>query len=821
MHMSGKMSWAIAVVTLIAIVGCTTITGSNAWSQTASVPSSNNVELAPAASSTMNGNSQGFSPQSQQRTNNSAQRISLLENPPASVGVYGRYEIKFNVATNSAYPFFQYDENPPAGVAPKIGVSAEGIITTPSGKQLRQPAFYTTQATQMGAGSGMYFEETNLKYWVLRFSPQEQGTYQVALAVQDASGKDQISIGSFSATAPVSKGFIGVSKNDTRYFEYSNGELYWPTGPAWNIENDYSRYKNTGQNFERPWMGGVGAYSTNWARWISSDEELGNEGVMTNLTYKEHAPGHELSYELYYPEGFRFWMTTWGNEALGPRFKANTTYRVKLTYKTADITGPRVAGQPYGLVARTHAFLSHKTSITETETALRNKPIIFNHISSNNDWSTITADFRTGNNVENNISLYLDNVASGEAFIDEFSIKEVLTDGNLGGEVIRNPIADQHTYVDPRGAAFIDWQVEQGEQYGVFFKFVVHDKNDWIQNHLASNGEWSDKGDGYYQDENTKARWLLRQWYRYIIARWGYSTAIHSWELNNEGAPDEDPPQSGTSAHWKTAEAFARYMHQTNIHPQMATTSFWCCWRPTFWGNRIGAFPDIDYADIHEYTGHPDALPQGYSYDMALWTSETSRLLAADNVGKPIMRGETGITKPGGWDPVPELSKDNPGIWYHNLLWGQLNAGGMSDPNYWYSDHIKHINKEAISKPFSAFMQTLDINQGGYVDVNATVSSPDIRTLGQKNLASGKAYIWIQNKNHTWKNVMDRANIPPQNGTVSLTLKPSTGYTVQWINTYTGETTNSQTLSSDGAGTLTLSVGNLSDDVLAAITAGN
>src|SRR3989304_292485 len=539
----------------------------------------------------------------------SAQTISLVSPNPQTVRVYEKYELKFNVNTASNYPFFQYDENPPSGIAPRIGVSVEGVFTAPSGQILRQPAFYTTEVSKVGTGSSMYFEETSNKYWVIRFSPQEIGTYQVSVSVQDASGITSQQVGTFNATAPNKDGFIKVSSSDPRYFEFTNGRIYWPIGPAWNTNNDYSKYKDTGQNLERVWMGGFGAYSTNFARWISSAERHGNEGIATRLNYAEHLPGHELSYEIFYPEGFRIWIPRWQNDAFAPRFKANTTYQVKLVLKSVNIAGPNNSSYPYGLVARAHNFLSHETAILETENTLRSSPIILGHVNSNQDWRTINTTFTTGSSVYTDVSLYLDNVTAGQVYIDEFSIKEVLPGGGVGGEKIRNPSADLHTYVDPRAAAFFDWQVEEGEKNVVFFKYVVHDKNDWIQNHLNPQGQFvsSDQDGGYYQEENTKARWLLRQWYRYLIGRWGYSTAIQSWELNNEGPPNDVPPGSGTAPHWRTAQAFAKFMHDEDSHPHLATTSFWCCWRPKFWENET-LFPDIDYADVHDYSNN-SALP--------------------------------------------------------------------------------------------------------------------------------------------------------------------------------------------------------------------
>ncbi len=736
-----------------------------------------------------------------------AATVAVLGTPPASVRVYEKYEIRLTVATTAANPFFAYDAAPPAGVTAGTGITLDGVFyNTATGHTFRQPGFYMTDCTPHGSGNSLYFTETASKHWSVRFSPREEGTYQVSVFTQDGSGSATTgTLATFTATAPVKHGFVRVSTADPRYFEFSDGSLYWPIGPAWNRNNSYAAYLGTGQSLERPWMGGFGAYSTNWARWKSSAEAHGNEGIMTRLTFVEHAPGHELSYELFWPQGYQMWLTTWMDEMFGPRVQANTSYTVKLVVKTANLAGPRNALYPWGFVIKTADAQWGNPTMDQFETSLRTAAEIVPHITVDQNWTTINATFNSESVDRTNIYLYLDNCTAGQAYVDEFSLTNA-----SGAEIIRNPLADEHTYVEQRPAAFFDWQVTQGEQYGVFFKYVVHDKNDWIQNHLKADGTWADPGDGYYQDENTKARWLLRQWYRYLVARWGYSTAVHSWELNNEGPPNDDPPGSGTAPHWRTTQAFAQFMHQTDAHPHLATTSFWCCWRPAFWGNGNGTFPDVDYADLHEYTDNPNPSPAGYPYDMARWNNESGNIAWASLVGKPVIRGETGIYNT---TPYNQLQTANPGIWYHNLLWAQLSAGSMYDPNYWFSEHLNYISPETVSQPFYTFVSQLDVNQGGYVDAATTTSNANLRAWGQKNLAKNRAHLWIQNRNHTWVNSPPfGAGAAPESGTVTLVMNPNILYPVQWWNTYAGTVANTEYLSSDGAGTLALTVSNLADD---------
>ena len=425
-------------------------------------------------------------------------------------------------------------------------------------------------------------------------------------------------------------------------------------------------------------------------------------------------------------------------------------------------------------------------------------------IHTDRDWHTVVAEYTATSRDEGSsyISIFLDNVSSGEIYIDQLSIKETHSDGSLGGELIVNSSADMHTYVEPKAAAYFDWQVQQGEDNGVYFKYVVYDKRDWIPNHLTSAGIFNESGDGYYQPEGTKARWLQEQWWRYLAARWGYSTAVQSWELNNEGSPD-------SLEHYQTTQDFAEFLHENDTHPHLATTSFWCCWRPEFWGNDE-VYPDVDYADIHQYS--EDDLTA--AYDFAGWQYSLGEQLLADNVNKPIIRGETGIsTSVSAFD---YLSQPNPGIWYHNLLWAQLNKSAMFDPNYWWSEHLSQIDQAEIAGPFAGFVFSLDLNKGGYTDLSASVSNSDLRLAGQKNLTTSKAHIWVQNINHTWRNVMQVDNpqtISPESGTITIGMSPNRTYSIEWWDTYTGELLSSQTQEPDSAGNLMLSISNLETDV--------
>ncbi|SPD76427.1 exported hypothetical protein [uncultured Desulfobacterium sp.] len=727
----------------------------------------------------------------------SAPVISNISVPKQEVSMYEKFEIQFDVESVADNPFFQYDETPPPGVDPQIGITVEGVFTSPSGKILHQPGFFCRKVLRSETGGRAHYEETQQTMWIVRLSPMETGQYSVTLIARDASGTTENPAGIFNALSPRRKGFIRVSSDDPRYFEFTNGKLFFPIGPAWGP--DYKVYSGTGLNLERPWMAGIAAYSTNWSRWIRTDKKMGNEGFESPLTFFEHYPTHELSREISYSQGHRILMGLWGDEEFFPDLKPFTDYLIKLRLKTSGITGPVDPNAPYGFMIKTHGFP------TETlEKDLRTYVSMIPVISQNRDWHTVVVKYKTTqqDGLNQYISLYLDNITSGKVFIDQFSIKEILPDSSYGGELIRHSKADIHNYVEQRPAAYFDWQVQQGEENDVYFKYVVQDKNDWIPLHLKGVGVFQEEGDGYFQEDGTKAKWLQNQWWRYIIARWGYSTAVHSWELCNEADPND-------KAVYRHTQDFAKFMHQNDSHPHLATTSFWCCWIPDFWGDRT-QYPDVDYADLHQYTKESKL-----GRDMVEWMGSLGHTINSNPANIPVILGETGIGEPG-TIYFEALKQANTGIWYHNILWAQLNSGSViTSPNYWWNEHFKSINRQQISMPFYNFVSRLDINLGGYEDLSATSTNPGIRVFGQKNLTRNKAYCWIQNRNHNWYNVMglqECDTIEPQSGAVTFQMKPNTNYQVEQFNTYTGAIETTNDIMSDARGDITISAFGLSDD---------
>jgi len=176
-----------------------------------------------------------------------------------------------------------------------------------------------------------------------------------------------------------------------------------------------------------------------------------------------------------------------------------------------------------------------------------------------------------------------------------------------------------------------------------------------------------------------------------------------------------------------------------------------------------------------------------------------------------VIIAETGMYLNG--SPISAAGSSNPGIWYHDLLWSQLGAPSVTWPNYWERNHIEAIsgNYWTISKPFAAFVNSLDVAGGGYTDVvsKLTNSNSNIRVFGQVNSTKKTAYLWVQNKNHNW----NKSTPAAQSGTIALSgFTANTAYPVEKWDTYAG-TFTSQSVTANASGVVTMTVSGLTTDL--------
>lgn len=121
----------------------------------------------------------------------------------------------------------------------QINVQAE--VETPSGKTEQVAVFFSQDFRSVAIGQD---EEILLPKrsdpWRWHYRPQQVGRHKFHVIAQDRSGMRRTPDQTFEVTVSSRKGFLRVSKDDPRFFEFDNGESYFGIGPSgWFRNVDY------------------------------------------------------------------------------------------------------------------------------------------------------------------------------------------------------------------------------------------------------------------------------------------------------------------------------------------------------------------------------------------------------------------------------------------------------------------------------------------------------------------------------------------------------------------------------------------------------
>jgi hypothetical protein len=581
--------------------------------------------------------------------------------------------------------------------------------------------------------------------------------------------------------------------------------------PTLGNEPNFQTMSENGIQFVRTWLTSAGIFAAAWNPWRSIAPVPGEGYVpFSGLSSQDpnSAAGSETSMIVnarFNPCMFIGWLSP------PPAVKANTNYRVRLRYRTENIAGPRYEGSYYGLVVKIGGWLwDQEGNCHDPGTGT----LVTGHVSENSfgqadDWRTLEGAWNSGDNhFLPYFYIAMENVERGRAWIDYVAIEEDFGDGQYGPNILPKPWMSHHLYFDQRNSYAFDQILELAHQYNLYLRPVILEKDEWALKRITPDGPFDDENPDannfYGGRQASKARWLQQAWWRYIQARWGYSTNIHSWELLNEGDP-------ANSRHWALADEFGKYMgcrvfnapvgagdgercsyDHPNAHP--VSTSNWHSFPAReFWASPD--YPNLGFADLHAYnsTGWLDEKlheVDAAAYHLA-YSQETRAAIDAasgERPTKPVVRGEAGIDFLDEQREQPDLKLDQNGVWLHNFLWSTLDPGGLIEL-YWWGENIAgspgpdgESGLYEIFAYFHDFIADIPLNNGLYQDAGAVASARGLRLTGQMDPHNRRAHLWVQNPEHTWRNVVDgKANLNGLSGTVAIDgFEPGQSYRVEW-----------------------------------------
>jgi hypothetical protein len=353
-----------------------------------------------------------------------------------------------------------------------------------------------------------------------------------------------------------------------------------------------------------------------------------------------------------------------------------------------------------------------------------------------------------------------------------------------GPNLLTRSDPDTFAYIDQIGAARLDEVLRLSEQQGVYHKLTLFHKNDQVLDRLTATGQATEDWslDNFYA--TGAVRNYLKAYVRYFVARWGYSTALHSLELANENML--------TTASYDTAFDVYATLRQNEPRHILLSNSFWGYFVSDFWTDARAATL-TDYADKHWYArqGSTNEELTSSQYDDSAAVARQCSLgfddyRSAYAYSRPIVRGETGVWPPSGDDQLALGA--GAATYYHKQLWAQV---GDQCGGEWYTANVDFSEYARYSAWLDA--EPLDAN---YIRVGTdltgagaiTSSNPEVRAWGWINTVTGRGVIWADNRQDTWLNIKNGVSVPTASAT--LTLAGLSGpYDVMTLNTATGATT--------------------------------
>lgn len=267
-------------------------------------------------------------------------------------------------------------------------------------------------------------------------------------------------------------------------------------------------------------------------------------------------------------------------------------------------------------------------------------------------------------------------------------------------------------------AFYLDWLLDYCRQKKVYPMLALNNHGQVSTN---VNPQWSDNP---YNAENggpanntwdfftnATARALHKNRLRYIIARYGYSQNIQSWELFNELHWTNNFEEHKTEiTAWD--DEMSAYIKNKDVYKHLVTTSY----GGTEISTNTWSLPNIDFTQTHFYINSSNI-------ETALSAGNQSFL---SQYSKPTLNGEFGLGPSG-----TTLTADDPGgVHIHNAIWGSMFSGGLgSGMTWWWDDYINPQNLYYHFKPLASVVSLINFKKDDYKKVAASTSGGGVADL--------------------------------------------------------------------------------------------
>ncbi len=647
-------------------------------------------------------------------------------NAPETVERFGRVEISIRPSTSeSGLSLFD---------APVL------LLRRPDGFSMELPAFpfqnYERRVLTEGNRQRQWLYPVGECEWRVRFSPDSPGVYTMTARGIGGTKTYQSAPVRFECRPSDRKGFVRAGRKDPRFFEFTDGEPFFPIGQnlAFIGEGQYAsvdkaqtifkRLSEQGANFVRLWT-----CCDDWALAIEAPKNAWERSWNRKKDRIAILPDDRNT-----APGRRYLRL---DDAQHPSIPINPSHPVALRPDTDYVLRGRFFSKGSDL----------NVSFGRTELLFRGSDL------GEGLWIDFKMDYRTEPSEFWMPSLTLTAKGTEPIWVDALSLRE---DGN-GPELLweADPNRPARGYYNQLDSFMLDLIVDAAERHDIYMMLCVITRDLYME-------DLKTVGSPAYKQAIADAINLMR----YVVARWGYSTHVGAWEFFNE----MDPGVPTDSFY----EALNSALETMDIHHHLIGTS---TWSPSARDCRLEC---LDIAMVHHYLRVDSDQP----FQSAVAAVENlSDFLRKNASAKPALIAEFGLATPQ-WGQSDWMRKDSEGIHFHNALWASTFAGLSGTTLFWWWEEVDRQRGYVHYQPLAAYMQNESFAGMEVVRLKGKPDALDVWGYRTERLAR----LWLYDSAFNWWQQVAEKREPARIASAEIPLKdvvPGT-YTIEWWDPWTG-----------------------------------
>lgn len=360
----------------------------------------------------------------------------------------------------------------------------------------------------------------------------------------------------------------------------------------------------------------------------------------------------------------------------------------------------------------------------------------------------------------------------------------------------------------------LDYAFDLAEKYNLLLELTLNSHGQFRRDKFDAEWEYnpySDRNGGFVPTPvmfftSKLAKEMTKQRYRYIVARWGYSQNLMSWDMVNEVDLTEgyQAPYIGA---WH--QEMAQYLHGIDPYKHLVVTHI-CLYGN---GNELWTLPEINYIQADAYWKRRD-------------TGMTECWRAKQLFPKPFLFIEYGPLSVSLPAPYERWQQDfRVGMWVSNLL------PSAAPAEFWYHEAWMQNHLWDYQKGLLAFNAGEDRRGQNYKSQRATIKAPGIPewnpTPEERRQGEKGPYINIRAMGNAKRAMFyayhfDNLAIPkPENVPADKRVKDATvtiqgfdpgNYRVEFWDTITGKVVGTQDVAAQ-IGALTINLPEFAEDL--------